>query len=74
MQVGDQKRAIVLKVEDFGAFVSLIDVPNVTGLVHKSELSWDTFMTVDDVIKEGACQFRRCLLLVTVPLFCTALL
>lgn len=54
-QVGDSKRAIVQKVEDFGAFVSLLDVPNVSGLVHKSELSWDTFLSVDDVIKAGVC-------------------
>lgn len=43
------------KVEEYGAFVSLLDVPNVSGLVHKSELSWDAFMNVDDVIKEGEC-------------------
>jgi len=52
-QVGESKRAVVSKVEDFGAFVTLTDTPLVSGLVHKSELSWDRIMTVDDVIREG---------------------
>jgi len=53
MKVGDIKRGVVRNVEDYGAFVTLTDVPSVSGLVHKSELSWDTFMNVDDVIKAG---------------------
>ncbi|KAF5829355.1 hypothetical protein DUNSADRAFT_16200 [Dunaliella salina] len=53
LKVGDIQRGVVRNVEDYGAFVTLTDVPSISGLVHKSELSWDTFMNVDDVIKAG---------------------
>lgn len=53
VKLGSTVKAVVSSVEDYGAFVELIDVPGVTGLVHKSELSWDSIMSVDSVVQKG---------------------
>jgi small subunit ribosomal protein S1 len=53
LQPGDVKRGVVSGVEDFGAFVELVDAPPASGLLHKSELSWDPVLVVDDVLQPG---------------------
>ncbi|GAX75429.1 hypothetical protein CEUSTIGMA_g2873.t1 [Chlamydomonas eustigma] len=53
MKLGKVMKAIVRSVEEYGVFVELVDLPGVTGLVHKTELSWDPIMTVDSVVKTG---------------------
>jgi hypothetical protein len=49
----------VLRIEDYGALLSIYNSSGkpsgVQGLLHKSELSWDLVMTVDDVVKAGGC-------------------
>ncbi|WIA42416.1 hypothetical protein OEZ86_008414 [Tetradesmus obliquus] len=56
-QVGQVVRAQVLRLEDYGALLSIYDgsgkPSGVQGLLHKSELSWDLVMTVDDIVKAG---------------------
>ncbi|EFJ48430.1 hypothetical protein VOLCADRAFT_104808 [Volvox carteri f. nagariensis] len=44
---------VVTAVEDYGAFVQVKGMPEVVGLVHKSEVSWDRIMTVDQVVSIG---------------------
>ena len=48
----------MLRLEDYGALLSIYDgsgkPSGVQGLLHKSELSWDLVMTVDDIVKAGA--------------------
>lgn len=48
----------VTGIEDYGAFVQLSDV-DVSGLVHKDEVSWAKIMTVDSVLKIGK-HIRAC--------------
>jgi len=53
LKLGDVVAAVVASVEDYGAFVELSEMPGVFGLVHKTELSWDPIMSVDDVVQKG---------------------
>ncbi|KAG1670351.1 hypothetical protein FOA52_000110 [Chlamydomonas sp. UWO 241] len=46
-------KAVVTSVADYGAFVELVDLQGLAGLVHRSELSWDSFVSVDEVITAG---------------------
>jgi ribosomal protein S1 len=47
----------VLRLEDYGALLSIYDgsgkASGVQGLLHKSELSWDLVMAVEDIVKAG---------------------
>jgi predicted RNA-binding protein with RPS1 domain len=47
----------VLRLEDYGALLSIFDgsgkASGVQGLLHKSELSWDLVMAVEDIVKAG---------------------
>jgi ribosomal protein S1 len=53
----------VLRLEDYGALLSIFNssgTPSgVQGLLHKSELSWDLVMAVEDIVKAGeaVCYF-----------------
>ncbi len=62
-------------MEDYGAFVELQDLPGVTGLVHKSELSWDPVMTPESVVQKGgpACLTARCIVLDQIRLSCAGM-
>lgn len=53
IKLGQTLRAVVTKVEDYGAFVNLVEISGVTGLVHKSELSWDSVVSVDAIVETG---------------------
>lgn len=53
MQKGAVMRGIVTGLEEYGAFVEMLDVPGVIGMVHKKELSWDRVLNVDSVLKKG---------------------
>jgi len=53
LAVGDEVSGVVAGVEEYGAFVTLDAPAGVSGLVHKSELSWEKFTRVDDVVKKG---------------------
>ena len=59
---GDVVRGEVVRLEDYGAIVSLLRddaAPmGVQGLVHKKELSWDVVMTVEDVLRLGKWQWQ----------------
>ncbi|KAJ9505610.1 hypothetical protein QJQ45_011237 [Haematococcus lacustris] len=51
--VGDVMRGVVTGTAEYGAFVDLVDLPGVTGLVKKAELSWDRLVTADDAVQIG---------------------
>jgi polyribonucleotide nucleotidyltransferase len=51
IQVGERFEGKVVKILDFGAFVSL--VPNVDGLVHISQFRNERVDKIDDVVKVG---------------------
>eukprot|EP00877_Chromochloris_zofingiensis_P014384 jgi/Chrzof1/919/Cz01g33180.t1 len=60
LQPGDTVAGEVVRLEDYGAIVTLTSLTDeqgtslgVQGLIHKSELSWDTVMTVNDVLQTG---------------------
>ncbi|KXZ42857.1 hypothetical protein GPECTOR_114g308 [Gonium pectorale] len=53
LQPGDLVECVVTGVEDYGAFVQVKAMPDVSGLIHKSEVSWDRIMTVDQVVQVG---------------------
>ena len=53
VKVGDVVPGVVVGVTDYGAFIDLDGLPGVTGLVHRSELSWDVFLSVDQVVQNG---------------------
>lgn len=57
--MGGTVKAVVSSVVDYGAFVELVDVPGVQGLVHKSELSWDSVLTADAVVQKGELVGKR---------------
>lgn len=54
---GQVVRGAVLRLEDYGALVAIYNAKGrpsgVQGLLHKSEMSWDVVMTVDDVVTTG---------------------
>ena len=47
---GEKKRGKVTGISSFGAFV---DLGGVDGLIHISELSWDTIKTPEDIVNVG---------------------
>lgn len=51
VEAGEIYTGKVVRIEDFGAFVSL--TPNKDGLVHVSEISWDHVNRPSDVLKMG---------------------
>lgn len=51
VEAGEIYDGKVVRIEDFGAFVSL--TPNKDGLVHVSEISWDHVNRPGDVLKMG---------------------
>lgn len=54
VKAGDVMSGSVTGLPDYGAFVTvLIGGVEVQGLVHKSELSWETVMNVDQVVSLG---------------------
>ncbi|KAJ9508271.1 hypothetical protein QJQ45_011787 [Haematococcus lacustris] len=53
LKVGDVMRGVVTGTAEYGAFVDLVDLPGVTGLVKKAELSWDRLVTADDAVQIG---------------------
>jgi ribosomal protein S1 len=53
MQVGDTMRGVITHVEEYGAFVDLVDIPGVSGLVHKSEISWAKLLSVEAAVQKG---------------------
>ncbi|GIM14140.1 hypothetical protein Vretimale_17156, partial [Volvox reticuliferus] len=53
IQPGEVLACVVTGLEDYGAFVQVKGMPEVVGLVHKSEVSWDRIMTVDQVLSVG---------------------
>lgn len=50
LQVGDIKTGIVKRITNFGAF---IDIGDIEGLLHVSELAWGRVNHPSDVLKEG---------------------
>ncbi len=48
VQRGDVVRGRVSKVEEYGVFVNLLDLPGVKGLVHRTEISWDP-VAINDI-------------------------
>jgi small subunit ribosomal protein S1 len=52
-EVGQLVQGLVTKLTKFGAFVQLVDVPEIEGLVHISELSERRVNTPRDVVQEG---------------------
>lgn len=50
-EVGKVYKGKVTKIADFGAFVEIL--PNLSGLLHISELSHERVRAVTDVVKEG---------------------
>ncbi|SHH22913.1 S1 RNA-binding domain-containing protein [Thermosipho atlanticus] len=48
---GDVIEGLVEKVEKFGAFIRIAE--GITGLLPNSEVSYDTSLTVEDVLREG---------------------
>ena len=59
LNLGATVRGIVVAVEEYGAFVELIEITGVSGLIHKTELSWDAVMTVDAVLTKGGSLVYR---------------
>lgn len=56
LQPGTITTGVVSRIEMYGAFVDLDGMGEgveVTGLVHKSQLSWDAVMSVGDVVQAG---------------------
>eukprot|EP00798_Chlamydomonas_sp_ICE-L_P014328 gene14328-20314_t len=53
LKVGITVKGVVAAVEEYGAFCDLKDFPGVSGLIHKTEISWDTIMTVEEVLSKG---------------------
>lgn len=53
LKVGATVRGVVSAVEEYGAFIDLTDLAGVSGLVHRTEVSWDTIMTVEAVLSVG---------------------
>jgi polyribonucleotide nucleotidyltransferase len=49
--VGEEFDGVVTRIVDFGAFITIL--PNIDGLVHISELSWEHVDKVESVCKEG---------------------
>ncbi len=60
---GQVVRGQVLRLEDYGALMSIYtssgQPSGVQGLLHKSEMSWDLVMTVDDVVQTGELVFHQ---------------
>jgi small subunit ribosomal protein S1 len=52
-QIGQLVQGIVTKLTKFGAFVRLVDVPEIEGLVHISELSDQRVVHPREVLNEG---------------------
>jgi len=52
-QIGQLVQGIVTKMTKFGAFVRLVDVPEIEGLVHISELSEQRVAHPREVLQEG---------------------
>lgn len=52
-QVGQLVQGVVTKMTKFGAFVRLVDVPEIEGLVHISELSDQRVVHPRDVLQDG---------------------
>jgi small subunit ribosomal protein S1 len=52
-QIGQLVQGIVTKMTKFGAFVRLVDVPEIEGLVHISELSDQRVNHPREVLQEG---------------------
>lgn len=53
---GQVVKGQIQRIEDYGALVNIFSKgkpTGVQGLLHKSELSWDLVMHVDDVVQEG---------------------
>lgn len=53
---GQVVKGQILRVQDYGGFVNILHKgkpTGVQGLLHKSELSWDLVMHVEDVIQAG---------------------
>ncbi|KAG2490024.1 hypothetical protein HYH03_011489 [Edaphochlamys debaryana] len=53
METGGVVTGVVTAVEDYGAFVQVAGMPDVSCMVHKSEVSWDRILTVDQVLQPG---------------------
>lgn len=57
LKVGDKVQGVVTGLADYGAFVDIKLKDGlqhgVTGLIHKSELSWDRVTTPDAVLTVG---------------------
>lgn len=51
VEPGEIYEGVVVRLEDFGAFVQLL--PNKDGLVHVSEISWERVSRPSDVLKLG---------------------
>jgi polyribonucleotide nucleotidyltransferase len=51
VQAGEQYEGVVVRLEDFGAFVNIL--PGKDGLVHVSEISWQRVGRPSDVLKMG---------------------
>lgn len=52
-EVGQLVQGIVTKLTKFGAFVQLVDMPEIEGLIHISELSERRVNTPREVVNEG---------------------
>eukprot|EP00775_Hariotina_reticulata_P002183 gene2183-2501_t len=56
-KLGQVVRGQVLRLEDYGALMTIYNSAGqrsgVQGLLHKSEMSWDVVMTVDDIVQMG---------------------
>ncbi len=52
-EIGQLVQGMVTKLTKFGAFVQLVDVPEIEGLVHISELSERRVSTPREVVQEG---------------------
>ena len=55
-KIGQTVKGQVIRLEDYGAIVNISvkgKPTGVQGLLHKSELSWDLVMHVDDLVQEG---------------------
>jgi len=57
LKAGDVVDATVARLEDYGAFVEVAGTsatgPKLSGLIHKSELSWDVVLTAEQVVSVG---------------------
>lgn len=50
LEVGERRKGVVKRVEDYGAFV---DIGGIDGLVHRSELTWGRVRSAKGQIKVG---------------------